>query len=256
MAGELDYLQRNRESWSDFAPDYVAPAEEAWGGAPRWGIWGLLESDVGLLPSGLNGKVTVELGCGTAYVSAWLARRGASPIAIDLTPEQLATAAHMQREHDLYFPLIRAAGEQTPLPDECADLVISEYGSAIWSDPYEWIPEAARLLRPGGELLFFGNSALLMLCVPEIDGFAAGTSLIRPQRRMHRFEWSDDPSDNSVEFAISHGDWIRLLRRNGFEVEELIELYPPEGATTGYPYVTLDWARQWPCEEAWRARKR
>ena len=162
----------------------------------------------------------------------------------------------MQREHGLDFPLIRAVGEQTPLPDQCADLVISEYGSAIWSDPYEWIPEAARLLRPGGELVFLGNSVLLNLVIPEVDGEAAGETLIRPQRGMRRFEWLEDPDDDSVEFALSHGDWIRLFRRNDLEVEELIELYPPENATTRYPFVTLDWSRQWPCEEAWRLRKR
>ena len=252
----MDYLRRNRESWRQFAPDYVEAAERNWSGGPRWGIWGIPESEAGLLPSSLTGQLTVELGCGTAYVSAWLARRGASPIAIDLAPEQLYTARRMQREHDLHFPLIRGIGEQTPLPDGCADLVISEYGSAIWSDPYEWIPEAARLLRPGGELLFLGNSTLLNLLIPEVDGVAAGTELLRPQRGMHRFEWPDDPHDDSVEFSLSHGEWIRVLRQNDFEVEELIELYPAEDATTRYPFVTLEWSRQWPCEEAWRARRR
>jgi hypothetical protein len=68
---------------------------------------------------------------------------------------------------------------------------------------------------------------------------------------LHRLEWSDD----SVNFVLSAGDWIRLLRRNDFDVEDLIELYPAEGATTGFPYVT-QWARQWPTEEVWIARTR
>ncbi len=70
---------------------------------------------------------------------------------------------------------------------------------------------------------------------------------------MHRFEW---PDDESVEFHLGYGDWIRLLRANGFEVEDLIEVRPGEGATTSYPYVTAEWARRWPCEEVWKARKR
>ena len=162
----------------------------------------------------------------------------------------------MQDEHELYFPLIRGVGEQTPLPDGIAGLVISEYGSAIWSDPYEWIPEAARQLKLGGELLFLGNSSLLMLLMPEVDGVAAERTLLRPQRGMPRFDWPDDTSDDSVEFWLSHGDWIRLFRRNDFEVEDLIELYPAEDTTTSYPFVTPDLARQWPGEEVWRARKR
>src|SRR5262249_56085599 len=86
---------------------------------------------------------------------------------IDPTANQLSSARQFQQEFSLTFPLIRAAGEKVPLRDECCDLVISEYGAAIWADPYRWIPEAARLLRPGGELLFLGNAGIFMLCVPD-----------------------------------------------------------------------------------------
>lgn len=130
--------------------------------------------------------------------------------------------------------------------------MISEYGAAIWADPYRWIPEAARLLRPGGELVFLGNSTLLMLCVPDEEGPPATDRLLRPQRGMHRFTWPDDPT---VEFHLGHGDWIRLLRASGFVVEDLIELWPAAGVGTGYDFVTDDWAARWPAEEAWRARR-
>jgi hypothetical protein len=68
---------------------------------------------------------------------------------------------------------------------------------------------------------------------------------------MHRFEWADDPG---IEFHLGYGEWIRLLRQNGFEVTDLIEVRPPEGSTTRYPYVTFEWASRWPCEEVWKAR--
>jgi hypothetical protein len=65
------------------------------------------------------------------------------------------------------------------------------------------------------------------------------------------------PDENGVEFHLSHGDWIALLRRSGFEIEALMELRPPATTRrTRYPFVTLDWARQWPCEEVWKVRKR
>jgi SAM-dependent methyltransferase len=133
------------------------------------------------------------------------------------------------------------------------DLVISEYGAAIWADPYRWIPEAARLLRPGGELAFLGNSSLLMICAPDDENAPATREIVRPQFGMHRFTWPDDPT---VEFHLSHGDWIRLFRESGFDVEALIELRPGDDATTSYSFVTVDWARDWPCEEVWRARRR
>jgi SAM-dependent methyltransferase len=194
----------------------------------------------------------LEDGCGTAYVSAWIAGLDGRPVGLDNSPAQLATAQHMQETHDLRFPLVHGIAEQLPFQDESFDIVISEYGAAIWSDPYRWIPEAARVLKPGGELTFLGNSTLFILCVPEQDE-AAGTELLRSQFGMHRFEWPE--IDDGVEFHLSHGDWIALLRDTGFEILDLIELQAPEGATTAYNHVTGDWAHRWPSEEIWRARK-
>jgi len=48
-----------------------------------------------LLLEDLAGKDAIELGCGTAYVSAWLARRGARVVGIDNSAAQLATARHI-----------------------------------------------------------------------------------------------------------------------------------------------------------------
>ena len=254
MAPDPEYLRANADAWDARHDDQVALARRQWSkAAPCWGIFDVPETVARLLPAHLDGVRAVELGCGTAYVSSWLARRGALVIGLDPAAGQLAIAHHLQDELDVRFPLVRAAGEQVPLRSAAFDLVVSEYGAAIWADPHRWIPEAARLLRSGGELVFLGNSTLLMLCVPDDEGRPAGDRLLRPQHGMHRFEW---PDDATVEFHLGHGDWIRLLRANGFEVEDLIELWPPPGASTDWPGVTVEWGEQWPCEEVWRARRR
>ena len=213
----------------------------------------MAESELRILPDDLAGKDAVELGCGTAYVSAWLARRGARVVGIDASMAQLTTARRLQRRYNLEFPLVHADAELVPCRDAAFDLAISEYGACLWADPDRWLPEAARLLRRGGELIFLVNSSLHTLCVPVEDDVPAGDRLLRPAFGMFRIEWPGDPG---VEFHLTHGDWIRRLRRSGFEIEDLIEVRPPESATTSYTYVTLEWARQWPAEEIWRARRR
>ncbi len=248
-----DAIERNRGHWDANAFRWVEPGRRRWARAdPVWGIWNIPESELRLLDD-VAGADAVELGCGTAYVSAWLARRGARPVGVDPTRARLLTAQRFQREFRLEFPLVEAAGEEVPLRSSAFDLVISEYGAAIWADPYRWIPEAARLLRPGGSLVFLGNAVLLMLCDPDEEEVSAGPALLRPQFGMHRFEW---PDSTGVEFHISHGDMIRLLRANGFEVLDLLELRPGPRAVTRFPYVSLEWARRWPSEEVWRARRR
>ncbi|MGD0391519.1 MAG: class I SAM-dependent methyltransferase [Acidimicrobiales bacterium] len=249
----FDYIRVNAAAWDERHDDQLRTARAQWAAPePAWGLFKVPERTAHLLPDDLSDKVCLELGCGTAYVSAWLAQRGAQPVGVDPSPGQLAIARQLQNEHSLRFPLILASGEHVPLGDGTVDAVVSEYGAAIWADPYLWVPEAARLLRPGGELMFLGNSSLLMLCVPEQDGVAATDRLLRPYFGMHRFEWPDDPM---VDFHLGHGDWIRLLRNNHFEIEDLMELRPPDGAACPFPFVDAEWARKWPSEEVWRARK-
>lgn len=248
-----DHVRRNRAAWDKFARDYAEPGRKAWSrDEPTWGIWDIPESEAQILPD-VKGLDVIELGCGTAYVSAWLARRGARVTGIDNSIEQLKTAKEMQEKHNLFFPLIHGNAEQVPLPDASFDLAISEYGAAIWCDPYRWIPEASRLLRKNGRLIFLGNGTILMLCSSDDEDAPVSSQMVRDYFGMHRFEFS---SDGAVEFHLGYGDWIRLLRANSFEIENLKELRPKESSTTRYPFVNIEWARRWPAEEAWIARKR
>ncbi len=247
-----EHIRRNREAWDGWAADYEAGGRRNWArDEPSWGIWGIPDRELGVLPD-VRDLDVIELGCGTAYISAWLARLGARPVGIDLSEAQLANARRFQAEFELTFPLIHGNAESVPLPDASFDLAVSEYGASIWCDPYRWIPEAARLLRPGGRLIFLVNGTLSMLTAPDEADAPSGDRLLRPYFGMHRFEWSDTVA---VEFHLGYGDRIRLLRANGFEIEDLIEIQAPEGATTRSPYMTPEWARRWPSEEIWKARK-
>jgi SAM-dependent methyltransferase len=245
---------KNVELWTQTNAEFAdASARRSWEReAFVWGVFGVPESEVGVLGD-VSGLDAVELGCGTAFCSAWLARRGARVVGVDPTPAQLVTARRMQAEFGLEFPLVEAFGEDVPLPDASFDLVHSEYGASIWADPYQWIPEAARLLRPGGRLVFLRNSTLSILCVPDVG--QVEERLLRPQFGMYRLDWPDN--EGAVEFHLPPGELIDVLRANGFEIERLVELQAPKDAKTHdfYDYVTADWARTWPAEEIWAVRK-
>jgi hypothetical protein len=103
--------------------------------------------------------------------------------------------------------------------------------------------------------MYLINGVLMSLTSPneDTDDVPATNELLRPYFGLHRLEWK---SDRSVNFNLGYGDWIRLLHKSGFEVEDLIELRPPEVAKSSYPWVTTEWARNWPSEEVWKARKR
>jgi len=251
-----DAVAINRAVWTETNARYTdARAIAGWQEPDiTWGTWHIPEAQARVLPASLAGLDVIELGCGTAYLSAWLARRGARPVGVDPTPAQLATARRCQRELGLPFPLVEAPAEQVPLPDAAFDLAVSEYGASIWADPYRWIPEAARLLRPGGRLVFLRNSTLAVLCSPDTG--PVGERLVRPQFGLHRVDWRAD--GGGIEFHLGHGDWLRLLRASGFEVLDLVELQAPPDAQDHpfYDSATAAWAQRWPAEEIWVAQNR
>jgi SAM-dependent methyltransferase len=227
-------------------------AISAWA-APEitWGLFSVPEREIHALGE-VAGLDVIELGCGTAYLSAWLARRGARPVGVDLTPAQLDSARRCQQQYGLDFPLLEADAASVPLPDASFDLVVSEYGASVWCDPERWVREAARLLRPHGRLVFLTNSVLATLCVPEEEG-ETQEKLLRPQRGLNRVQWPG----GGIEFHPGHGDWIRILRANGFVIEALHELYAGTAAKDPdyYCISSAQWAAQWPIEDLWIARR-
>lgn len=255
MTDSPAYVQINRDAWTRANAAHTdSAAHGAWAQQEiTWGLWGVPETDLHTLPA-LVGKDVIELGCGTGYFGARLKRLGARRVVgIDVTPAQLETAKRCDAQFGLGLEFIEANAEQVPLESEQFDLVVSEYGASIWCDPRLWIAEAARLLRPAGELVFLRNSTLSVLCMPDTG--QVQMALQRPQVGIYRLEWTDD--DPGVEFHASTGDMVRLLRSNGFTLLDVVEVYAPADAETHpyYSHTTAEWARQWPAEEIWRASK-
>jgi SAM-dependent methyltransferase len=256
MASEPDYVAVNREAWTRANAEYTdATARDSWAqNEITYGLWHLPESELRVLPD-VKDKDVVELGCGTAYFGAWLKRAGARRVVgVDVTPAQLATARRMNEEFGLELELVEANAEDVPLPDASFDVVVSEYGASIWCDPALWIAEAARLLRTGGELFFLRGSTLRILCIP--DEGKTSDRLARPQKGLYRLVWEDE--DPGVEFHPPTSELFRILRANGFELADLRELFAPEDAVDHeyYDDPPAEWAKRWPAEEIWRARKR
>ncbi|MEI7744542.1 MAG: class I SAM-dependent methyltransferase [Chloroflexota bacterium] len=249
------HVAANRAAWDQWAADFMEAGERAWAQQPgeeTWGIFNIPETQLGMLDLELAGKDTIELGCGTAYVSAWMARRGARPVGIDNSPAQLDTARRLQARHGITFPVHLGNAEQVPFPDSSFDVAISEYGAVLWADPERWVPEAARLLRPGGRLHVLTNSQLAYLTTPDVPDAPATDQLHRSAFGTRRITWD---GDTAVEFHATHGDWIRIFRDAGFEILELLEPQVPDGATSGWGLASYEWARSWPVEEVWKVRK-
>ena len=257
--GPVDHVAENRRYWDVGAANWVAAGERAWATTePTWGIWGIPNTELALLPDDLAGVRAIELGCGTGYVSAWMRRRGASVYAIDNSAEQLATATRVAAEHGIDdIVWVHGNAEEVPEPDGSFDFAISEYGAAIWCDPQVWIPEAHRLLRRGGRLVFLGNHPLAMVCTPADGASPTGLTLEVDYFGLGRLDWTaavDDPG--GIEFNMEISSWMHLFDDVGFDVVDFHEIQAPSSAEGTAFSVPASWARRFPAEQAWELVKR
>jgi len=242
--------RKNRAWWDRAADDYQqrhGPQLNRRRDA-AWGAWSIPEDRLSILGE-VRGKVILELGCGAAQWSIRLAARGARVVALDNSGAQLAHARRLMARAGVAFPLVHASAEATPLADGSFEVVFCDHGAMSFADPERAVPEAARLLRPGGILAFCTATPFLFLCF-DPDSDSVDERLHADYFTMRRWE------GNVVEYQRPYGEWIRLFRRNGFTVEDLVELRPPARARTTYDYVVpLSWARRWPAEHIWKVRK-
>jgi SAM-dependent methyltransferase len=241
--------RRNRDFWDRKSDEYQARHKDFIGQAdPRWGVWQIPESELKVLDE-VAGLDVLELGCGAAQWSILLARQGARVVGLDNSERQLDHARRNMAEAGVGFQLVHASGEDVPLPDASFDVVFCDHGAFSFADPYRLVPEAARLLRPGGLLAFSMLSPLATICQDENEIMV--TRLVDDYFGLHKLD------GEVVEYQLPYGEWIRLLRTNGFDVEDLIEPQPPEDAESTYwEPAELEWARRWPSESIWKARKR
>lgn len=255
LVSRADDLATNRALWDELNTQFADEYGRSRWASPDvvWGLYAIPEASLAALGP-VAGRDVVELGCGGAHLSAWLTRRGARVVAMDLSGAQLDSARRAQAEHGVHFPLIQADAEQVPLPDAVADLVVSEHGAAAYCEPSRWVGEAARLLRPGGRLVFLTNSPLSAMCVPA-EGGPAGDRLLRGPDDLVEVRWPG----GGVEHHPGHGDWVRVLTESGFEVQALHELRAGPSAVSEaadfYGIVDAAWARRWPVEDLWVARR-
>jgi SAM-dependent methyltransferase len=247
------HAERNRERWDAYSAEYQArhggQLAESRGAA--WGVWQIPESELRVLGD-VAGRDVLELGCGAAQWSIALAGMGARVTGLDTSARQLEQARALMSEAGVDFALIHGDAESTGLPGASFDIVFCDHGALRFSDPRRTVPEAARLLRPGGLLAFSMYTPILDMAW-EVGAEHPGDRLALDYWDLHALP--EEP-DEPIDFQLPYGAWIRLFRESGLVVEDLIEIRPPPDASSSYVDETdREWARRWPLEHIWRARR-
>ena len=242
------HVRHNRDFWDADADAYQRAHGDALTQEPlAWGAYRVLESELRVLGDLTEGRV-LELGCGAAQWSIALAEQGVDITALDVSSGQLVHA----RTGDPKLLLVQASGEELPFASATFELVFCDHGAISFCDPDVIIPEVARILRPGGRLAFCATHPLLYLTFNDNK---------QQQTKTLQFDYAQlgrmALGEGTIDWALPPGAWIRILNGAGFEVLDCVELCAREGATTTYTdYAPPKWARRWPAEWIWKARRR
>lgn len=107
-----------------------------------------------LLPETLEGLDCLEVGCGGAQNSIYLAKHGANCTAVDISARQLRFARQLARHCDVDVSFLRADMEKMPLPEgELYDVVHSCHAIAFAADQRHAVHAMAERVKPGGMLI-------------------------------------------------------------------------------------------------------
>jgi SAM-dependent methyltransferase len=247
------HAELNRKLWDEQSDEYQSRhgGQLDKSGGTAWGVWQIPESELQVLGE-VAGKDVLEFGCGAAQWSIALHKLGAHVTGLDNSAVQLEHGRKLMAEAGVDFPLVHASAEATDLPSASFDVVFCDFGAMTFADPNLAVPEAARLLRPGGLFAFSAISPIADIAWPP--------DAEHPEEKLTQNYWEDihriEAPNEPINFQLTFGEWIRVFRSSGFLIEDLVELRPDADAVSSYRDESdREWARRWPMEHIWRLRR-
>jgi SAM-dependent methyltransferase len=227
-------VRANRRWWDSDADAYHAEHGAQLGVAEfMWSPENLYERDAHLLgpAADLVGARVLEVGCGGAMCSRWLAEQGARPVALDLSSGMLRHARAGARATGIDVPLVQADAQHLPFADGAFDLAFTAFGAVPFvTDSAAVMREVARVLRPNGRWVFATTHPLRWI-FPDDPGPAGLTATTSYFDRSPYVEYAADGSERYVEHHRTLGDRVRELVAAGFRLVDLVEPEWPAGFT-------------------------
>lgn len=213
----------NSRFWTGYADEYLAEHGGTLGTSDLlWCPEGLYESDAGLLGD-VAGLDVLEVGCGAAQGSRWVAARGGRPVATDLSPGMLSHAKRLNDDAGVTFPLIQADARSLPFPQGSFDVAFTAFGAIPFvPDPERIFTEVARVLRPGGRWVFSTSHPMRWGFADDPD--PAHLRIVRPYVDGSPYlEHDDAGAVTYAEFQHTFEDLVRGLHAAGLLITDLRE---------------------------------
>nr|WP_243417946.1 class I SAM-dependent methyltransferase [Actinomycetospora cinnamomea] len=230
--GPAESSAASRAWWDADADDYQAEHGGFLGDDDFvWCPERLREQDARLLgPRGaLRGARVLEVGCGAASCSRFLAGEGARVVGLDLSAGMLRHARAADARTGTAVPLVQGDAGALPLADDTVDAAFSAFGAIPFvADPAAVMREVARVLRPGAPWVFAVNHPMRW-AFPDDPG---PDGLTVSQSYFDRTPYAEVDDDGRVVYVEHHrtlGDRVADIVASGLVLERLVEPEWPKG---------------------------
>jgi SAM-dependent methyltransferase len=230
--GPAESARASRAWWDSEAAAYYAEHGDFLGDADLlWCPEGLREAEAHLLGD-VRGRDVLEVGCGAAQGARWLVSQGARVTAFDVSRGQLEQARALDERTGIRVDrLVQADAQAMPFQDSSYDVVVSAFGGIPFvADSAGVMREIARVLRPGGRLVFSVTHPVRWV-FPDDPGPAGLTVQQSYFDRSPYVEVDDDGTATYVEHHRTMGDRIRELVTAGLTIVDVVEPEWPDGHT-------------------------
>jgi ubiquinone/menaquinone biosynthesis C-methylase UbiE len=226
---ESETLRANRRDWDTYADEYQATHGGFLGDARFiWSPEGVNESDARVLGD-VEGRNVLEVGCGAAQCARWLITQGARAVGLDVSHRQLQHGHRIDLDTGVAVPTVCGTATALPFTDDSFDVVFSAFGALQFVyDAGAAVAEVARVLRRDGRFAFSVTHPIRW-SMPD-DPTAEG--LVVTSSYWDRTPYVEQDTGGSVTYVEHHrtvGDWVRILARAGFRLDDLVEPEWPEG---------------------------
>jgi SAM-dependent methyltransferase len=216
-------VRASRAWWDGYATDYQVEHGDFLGDADfLWGPEGLRESAARLLGD-VTQRDVLEVGCGAAQCSRWLAEQGARPIAFDLSHGQLLEARRLASSTGISVPLVQADAGRLPFATATFDLACSAYGAVPFvADSATVMREVARVLRPQGRWVF-STTHPFRWCFRDDPGPGG---LVVESSYFDRRAYVEQDGRGRATYVEHHrtiGDRVREIVAAGLVVDDIVE---------------------------------
>ena len=236
-------MTKSRQYWNELASEYQ---EETFISTDDFHYGPMIpgENQLKLLPKKLKGLKCLEIGCGAAQNSIFLAKKGAICTAFDIAEMQLAIALELIRKEKVKLQLLRFSMDNSwSKIENTFDLIHSTFGLCFSKNPAKIIKKVATLLENNGTFIFSLEHPIAASEKIELEG-DKGVFISDYFNPIPEIRIDEDNKEIIRSETYPIGEITEWIKQSGLILKKIIEPQAKVIDISKIPYYSDAWQEE------------